>query len=615
MQGENCEENRAREEEQIMMINKRLIREMEETKKYIGMQVLLQWAALLCNICLIFYISYALWQVTEGNAKRLSLPFGAGVFGTVIAIRYVLLKLEASYSHRSSEYVKKKLRHRIYEHLLKVGEKYEETFSTSEILQVSAEGVEQLEIYFGKYLPQLFYSLLAPATLFVLVSFMSVKVALILFLCVPLIPVSIIAIQKFAKKLLAKYWGSYVQLGDHFLDNIQGLTTLKVYQSDAYKNEEMNQDAEHFRKITMKVLTMQLNSVTLMDLIAYGGSALGVIFSCLELQAGNLSMVQALAIILLAAEFFIPLRLLGSFFHIAMNGMAASDKMFRLLDLKGQESDADEKKEESAGTDETDYSGVCAAENDGAHAVAAKEVTFSYEEGQEILKAVTVEIPANSFVSIVGESGCGKSTLASLFMGYQTAQKGVVLAGGRDIRSVSSRERMKQMTLVSFQNYLFKGSVRENLLMGDPDASEQELFEVLKKVNLYEFFQTQDGLDTMLDEQAANLSGGQKQRLCIARTLLHDSGLYIFDEATSNIDVESEEIILHLIRNLAKEKTVIQITHRLANVVDSDQIYMMQKGCVTEKGSHAELLEKQGAYAEMYRLQRTLEEYREEEAV
>ena len=431
---------------------------------------------------------------------------------------------------------------------------------------------------------------------------MSVKVALILFLCVPLIPASIIAIQKFAKKLLAKYWGSYVQLGDHFLDNIQGLTTLKVYQSDAYKNEEMNRDAEHFRKITMKVLTMQLNSVTLMDLIAYGGSALGVIFSCLELRAGNLSMVQALAIILLAAEFFIPLRLLGSFFHIAMNGMAASDKMFRLLDLKAQE-------------DAEDDSRVHVADDAGAYPVAAKEVTFGYEEGQEILKAVNVEIPANSFVSIVGESGCGKSTLASLFMGYQTAQKGMILAGGRDIRSVSVKERMKQMTLVSFQNYLFKGSVRENLLMGDPDASEQELLAVLKKVNLYEFFQTQNGLDTMLDEQAANLSGGQKQRLCIARALLHDSALYIFDEATSNIDVESEEIILQLIRNLAKEKTVIQITHRLANVVDSDQIYMMQKGCVTEKGSHRELLEKQGAYARMYRLQRTLEEYRKEEAV
>lgn len=261
-----------------MMINKRLIKEMGETKQYIGMQVLLQWAALLCNICLIFYISNVLWQVVKGNAGNISLILSIGVFVGVIAARRLFLRLEAAYSHRSSEYVKKKLRHRIYEHLLKVGEKYEKTFSTSEILQVAAEGVEQLEIYFGKYLPQLFYSLLAPITLFILVSFMSVKVALILFLCVPLIPASIIAIQKFAKKLLAKYWGSYVQLGDHFLDNIQGLTTLKVYQSDGYKNEEMNKDAEHFRKITMKVLTMQLNSVTLMDLIAYGGSALGVIF-------------------------------------------------------------------------------------------------------------------------------------------------------------------------------------------------------------------------------------------------------------------------------------------------------------------------------------------------
>lgn len=613
MSGQDCKENRERGRNIGMMINKRLIREMEETKKYIGMQVLLQWAALLCNICLIFYISYALWQVVEGNAAMLSIPVAVGVFGAVIAARYFLLKLEAACSHRSSEYVKKKLRHQIYEHLLRVGEQYEKTFSTSEILQVAAEGVEQLEIYFGKYLPQLFYSLLAPITLFILVSFMSVKVALILFLCVPLIPASIIAIQKFAKKLLAKYWGSYVQLGDHFLDNIQGLTTLKVYQSDAYKNEEMNKDAEHFRKITMKVLTMQLNSVTLMDLIAYGGSALGVIFSCLELQAGNLSVVQALAIILLAAEFFIPLRLLGSFFHIAMNGMAASDKMFRLLDLKGQEPEEDERKEEKIRQEET--AGNNQTDSAREYAVAAEQVTFGYEEGQEILKEVTVEIPANSFVSIVGASGCGKSTLASLFMGYQTAQKGVILTDGRDIRNVSSRERMKQMTLVSFQNYLFKGSVRENLLMGDPDASEAKLLEVLKEVNLYDFFQTQDGLDTMLDEQAANLSGGQKQRLCIARALLHDSAIYIFDEATSNIDVESEEIILQLIRNLVKEKTVIQITHRLANVVESDQIYMMQNGCVTEQGTHLELLEKQGAYADMYQLQRTLEEYREEEAV
>lgn len=598
------------------MINKRLIKEMGETKQYIGMQVLLQWAALLCNICLIFYISDILWQVVDGNAENISLPLSAGVFAVVIAARRVLLRLEAVYSHRSSEYVKKKLRHRIYEHLLKVGEKYEKTFSTSEILQVAAEGVEQLEIYFGKYLPQLFYSLLAPVTLFILVSFMSVKVALILFLCVPLIPVSIIAIQKFAKKLLAKYWGSYVRLGDHFLDNIQGLTTLKVYQSDAYKNEEMNKDAEHFRKITMKVLTMQLNSVTLMDLIAYGGSALGVIFSCLELQAGNLNMMQALAIILLAAEFFIPLRLLGSFFHIAMNGMAASDKMFRLLDMEAEGQDTDNKQKGDVSGEEVPERKADRRDDDSVpYAVSAKQVIFAYEEQQPILKEVTVNIPSNSFVSIVGASGCGKSTLASLFMGYQTAQSGKVLICGGDIRTIPVKERMKRMTLVSFQNYLFKGSVRENLLMGDSSASDEKLLEVLAKVNLYEFFQTQDGLDTMLDEQAANLSGGQKQRLCIARALLHDSELYIFDEATSNIDVESEEIILQLIRNLAKEKTVIQITHRLANVTDSDRIYMMQKGLVIEDGTHEELLGKQGAYADMYKLQRALEEYREEEAV
>lgn len=591
-----------------MMINKRLINEMGDTKKYIKLQVFLQWIALLCNIVMVFTLTGLLQKAINGGVQTGEVIKTALVFIVVMAIRHTVMYKESVCSGESSKVVKSKLRHMIYEKLLKIGDKYQGKFSTSEILQVSAEGVEQLEIYFSKYLPQLFYSLLAPMTLFVLVSFMSLKTAIVLFICVPLIPISIIRIQKFAKKLLAKYWGSYVQLGDHFLDNMQGLTTLKVYQSDEFKNEEMNVDAENFRRITMKVLTMQLNSVTLMDLIAYGGSALGVVFASLEFAQGNIEFSQALAIILLSAEFFIPLRLLGSFFHIAMNGMAASEKMFRLIDM--EEDSSIEKEYFNNGKEVS----VDKNTEDKAY-ISGENIEFGYEEGKNVIKGISFEIPKNSFVSIVGESGCGKSTLASILMGYNKINSGKLSIKNRNAEEISTDEKMKLMTMVSFQNYLFKGTVRENLLMGRDDIKDDKLLDALKSVNLYEFFSALEGLDTKIAEQASNLSGGQRQRLCIARALLHDSEIYIFDEATSNIDVESEEIIVDLIKKLKREKTVIQITHRLANVVESDEIYMMDSGNIIEKGNHNELMERKGQYEKMYTAQKELELYAREEAI
>lgn len=591
-----------------MMINKRLINEMGDTKKYIKVQVFLQWIALLCNIVMVFTLTSLLQKAINGGVEIGEIIKTAIIFIVVMAIRHVVMYKESVCSGESSKVVKSKLRHMIYEKLLKIGDKYQDKFSTSEILQVSAEGVEQLEIYFSKYLPQLFYSLLAPMTLFVLVSFMSLKTAFVLFICVPLIPISIIRIQKFAKKLLAKYWGSYVQLGDHFLDNMQGLTTLKVYQSDEFKNEEMNVDAENFRRITMKVLTMQLNSVTLMDLIAYGGSALGVVFASLEFAQGNIEFSQALAIILLSAEFFIPLRLLGSFFHIAMNGMAASEKMFRLIDM---EEDSNVEKEYSNNVKEVSVD----KNTEDKTYISGENIEFGYEEGKNVIKGISFEIPKNSFVSIVGESGCGKSTLASILMGYNKINSGKLSIKNRNSEEISTDEKMKLMTMVSFQNYLFKGTVRENLLMGRHDIKDDKLLDALKSVNLYEFFSTLEGLETKIAEQASNLSGGQRQRLCIARALLHDSEIYIFDEATSNIDVESEEIIVDLIKKLKREKTVIQITHRLANVVESDEIYMMDSGNIIEKGTHNELMEKKGRYEKMYTAQKELELYVREEAM
>lgn len=591
-----------------MMINKRLINEMGDTKKYIKLQVFLQWIALLCNIVMVFKLTSLLQKAINGGVQAGEVIKTALVFIVVMAIRHTVMYKESVCSGESSKVVKSKLRHMIYEKLLKIGDKYQGKFSTSEILQVSAEGVEQLEIYFSKYLPQLFYSLLAPMTLFVLVSFMSLKTAIVLFICVPLIPISIIRIQKFAKKLLAKYWGSYVQLGDHFLDNMQGLTTLKVYQSDEFKNEEMNVDAENFRRITMKVLTMQLNSVTLMDLIAYGGSALGVVFASLEFAQGNIEFSQALAIILLSAEFFIPLRLLGSFFHIAMNGMAASEKMFRLIDM---EEDSNVEKEYSNNVKEVSVD----KNTEDKTYISGENIEFGYEEGKNVIKGISFEIPKNSFVSIVGESGCGKSTLASILMGYNKINSGKLSIKNRNAEEISTDEKMKLMTMVSFQNYLFKGTVRENLLMGRDDIKDDKLLDALKSVNLYEFFSTLEGLDTKIAEQASNLSGGQRQRLCIARALLHNSEIYIFDEATSNIDVESEEIIVDLIKKLKREKTVIQITHRLANVVESDEIYMMDSGNIIEKGTHSELMERKGRYEKMYTAQKELELYAREEAM
>lgn len=591
-----------------MMINKRLINEMGDTKKYIKLQVFLQWIALLCNIVMVFTLTGLLQKAINGGVQTGEVIKTALVFIVVMAIRHTVMYKESVCSGESSKVVKSKLRHMIYEKLLKIGDKYQDKFSTSEILQVSAEGVEQLEIYFSKYLPQLFYSLLAPMTLFVLVSFMSLKTAFVLFICVPLIPISIIRIQKFAKKLLAKYWGSYVQLGDHFLDNMQGLTTLKVYQSDEFKNEEMNVDAENFRRITMKVLTMQLNSVTLMDLIAYGGSALGVVFASLEFAQGNIEFSQALAIILLSAEFFIPLRLLGSFFHIAMNGMAASEKMFRLIDM--EEDSSIEKEYFNNGKEVS----VDKNTEDKAY-ISGENIEFGYEEGKNVIKGISFEIPKNSFVSIVGESGCGKSTLASILMGYNKITSGKLSIKNRNAEEISTDEKMKLMTMVSFQNYLFKGTVRENLLMGRDDIKDDKLLDALKSVNLYEFFSTLEGLDTKIAEQASNLSGGQRQRLCIARALLHDSEIYIFDEATSNIDVESEEIVVDLIKKLKREKTVIQITHRLANVVESDEIYMMDSGNIVERGTHSELMERKGRYEKMYTAQKELELYVREEAM
>ena len=583
-----------------MMIHKRLIGTVSESKKYIAGNVAAQWCSLVANIAMMTAVTGLLASLFYKTADKNSGFLTAAIAAAAVMIRFTCTLLSSRMGYLSSKSVKKILREKIYEKLLRLGASYNGQVKTSEVVQVAVEGVEQLETYFGAYLPQFFYAMLAPLTLFIYLCFINVPSAVVLLVCVPMIPVSIAAVQTWAKKLLSKYWGQYTALGDTFLENLQGLTTLKIYQADGFKNEEMNREAENFRRITMKVLTMQLNSITVMDLIAYGGAALGVIMAAAQFRAGNVTLSGGLLIILLSADFFIPMRQLGSFFHVAMNGMAASDKIFRLLDLP--------ETEEKTGCFPPDCDIICTGLRFSYDGNSSDGDTSS-NEGRKILHGIDMEFPKGGFVSIVGESGCGKSTVAAVLMGRNRGYGGSVKIGGKELSDIREAELMKNITYVSHQSYLFKGAVRENLLMGKPDASDQELWEVLGRVNLAGFLKSGDGLDTFLTEKASNLSGGQCQRLALARALLHDSPVYIFDEATSNIDVESENDIMREIHALAGHKTVILISHRLANVTASGNIYVMAAGNVAESGSHEELLAWGGIYAKLWNTQQSLENY------
>ncbi|MDU8967298.1 ABC transporter ATP-binding protein/permease [Clostridium tertium] len=582
-----------------MMINKRLINLCSDSKKYIGLTIFVNWLAIICNIIIILLIGQFINNIYSGEITSIadkSIFMSGTIIILLLCIRFICNILYAKFSNLASSKARMTLRELVYKKLLKLGNEYSNVESTSSIVQVMVEGVEQLEIYFGKYLSQFFYSLLVPITLFVFMSFISFKAALVFILCVPLIPISIIAIMKIAKRILKDYWKSYSDLGGTFLENLQGLTTLKVFNIDEKRHQKMNTEAEKFRKITMKVLSMQLNSITIMDLVAFGGAAAGTIVALIQFSRGEIAPGSLIIIILLSSEFFIPLRLLGSYFHIAMNGMAASDRIFGILDAKEREKNIDNNVKEITG-DIT---------------IKLNNVSFSYDGEREVLKDINMEITPKGIVAIVGESGSGKSTIASIILNNYKVNQGEILLNSVDIENIDLDTIYENIALISTNSYIFNGTILDNLLIGKKYATDEEIKNALKLARLDSFVESlKDGLNTNVGEGGNALSGGQKQRLALARAILANRKMIIFDEATSNIDVESEEAIWESIYDLSIEKTILVISHRLANVRGAKNIYVMNKGILCEEGTHKDLMGLNGYYHSMVEKQNELEDIRE----
>lgn len=572
------------------MIDKKLLNLLGDNKKYIFYTVALMLGGLFANIIITACICKAIHLVAEydnysGGAVIFLWP--AVIALTAIIIRYIFSRLAGDMKDTLGRNAKKDLRERVYNKIVKLGVRSTDGMSMAGLTQVSMEGVEQLDLYYSSYIPQFFYAMIAPIVLFAVTVWIDWRVAIVLLLCVPLIPISIVAVSRYAKKIFAKYWGKYTSMGDSFLDSVQGLKELKIFQADEAQHKKMNETSEEFRKITMKVLVMQLASTTIMDLVAYGGAGIGIAVAVSGVVNRGLSPFAALFLILVAVDFFLPLRAFGAAFHVAMNGESAGGKILSLL----EQPDPVWGKDDVAGTE-----------------LELKNVTFSYDGKRDVLKNVSMRFAERGMTSIVGESGCGKSTVVNMLFGAYRPREGEATIGGKSLTSLSRESYYSHLAVVSYNTYIFNETVRENFKLANKHVTEDEIYSALNKVNLEEFIRENGGLDKVIIEDAANISGGQKQRLALAINLVANKEIYVFDEATSNIDIESEAIIMANIKELSKDKSVIVISHRLANVVPSDAIYYMESGEVKESGSHDELMMKNGGYAKLYRTQKALEE-------
>ncbi len=572
------------------MIDKSLLRLLGDNKKYIFYTVVLMVVGLLANVSITASICYAIYlaihyNTYSGGAVIFLIPGVCAAVGVVI--RYITTRSVGDLKDVLGRRAKKDLREKVYHKILHLGVRSTEEMSMAGLTQVSMEGVEQLDLYYSSYIPQFFYAMLAPVILFLITVWIDIPVALVLLICVPLIPASIVAVSRYAKKIFAKYWGKYTSMGDGFLDSVQGLRELKIFKADEAQHRKMNGSAEEFRKITMKVLVMQLASTTIMDLVAYGGAGIGIAVAVTGVLNRGLSPIAGLFLILVAVDFFLPLRAFGAAFHIAMNGASAGKKILSLLEqpdpVWGEEKVTDTE-------------------------IRVEDVRFSYDGKRDVLKNINMAFPKRGLTAIVGESGCGKSTIVGLLYGGLRPQSGKIKVGGKSLESLEREDYYAHIAVVSYNTYIFHETVWANFMLGNPKATEEEIYEALEKVNLADFIRKNGGLDKVISEDASNISGGQKQRLALAINLVANKAVYLFDEATSNIDIESEAIIMRNIKDLSKEKAVIVISHRLANVIPSDQIYFMEGGEVKECGSHQSLIEKGCGYAKLFKAQKQLEE-------
>lgn len=572
------------------MIDKKLLALLGDNKKYIFYAVGLMIVGLFANLSITASICYAIQYAAEyassgSDAQGFILP--AIVVVIAMVIRYVTSRRIGDLKDTLGRNVKKDLRQKIYDKIIKLGVRTTDNMSMAGLTQLSMEGVEQLDLYYSAYIPQFFYAMIAPIILFVVTVRINWAVALVLLACVPLIPMSIIAVSRYAKKIFAKYWGKYTSMGDSFLDSVQGLKELKIFQTDAAQNIKMNETSEEFRKITMKVLVMQLASTTIMDMVAYGGAGLGIALTIHAVVNGSLSAYAALFLILVAVDFFLPLRAFGSAFHIAMNGASAGNKILSLL----------AQPDPVWGSETVDSTGI-----------TVQDVTFSYDGTRDVLKHASMNFGSTGMYAIVGESGSGKSTVVNLLLGAYHPQQGSILVGNKPLETLSRESYYSHISVVSYNTYIFNETIRQNFMLAKADVKEDEIFTALKKVNLYDFIVENEGLDKVITEDAANISGGQKQRLALAINLVANKDIYIFDEATSNIDIESEAIIMNNIKELSRDKSVIVISHRLANVIAADTIYYIEDGEVKEYGTHNDLMNMHEGYAKLYTTQKRLEE-------
>ena len=564
------------------MLNSKLIRLAHGSRKWIALCVLTEFVSLVSNIIIVITVAGLIEKSILESVSIVDVTTGLMVILAAILLRYLFIRIKGNLSYLCSSGIKSSLRGSIYRKLLELEMDSTRSAGTSSIVAASVEGVEALEVYFSRFLPQLFYSLFAPVLLFAVISRYSQMAAMAMFFCVPIIPLSIVAVMRRARKQMRNFWKDYERLGAYFLESLQGLTTLKVFSRDCEREGLLQEKSWTFRNSTMKVLSLQLSSITVMDLIAFGGASAGILIAVLFPTTSSRSISAAVIVLMLSSEFFVPLRILGSYFHAAMNGVAAADRIFELL---------------SARIDRP----AAVSSAPLSSEIIFKNVSFSYDSQRPILRDISFSMPIKGITAIVGKSGSGKSTLTNLLLGFNQPQTGQIIFGGCDIGTIERKDLRRRITLVPQNSYMFSGTVRYNLQMSRKEASEDEMLEALHMSGFLSVLKEfPEGLDTQVGERGSRLSGGQRQRLSLARSILLDADVYVFDEVTSNVDVESENHIMKAIHELSKRKSVLIVSHRLYAIKEADNILVLEQGRLIDKGSHGELLSRSGLYAKMY---------------